>query len=115
MCLSLSPSLSLSLPLSVSPPETTTILSFERDADRFFEPHSLTQLANGKVMLMDDGNSRPGCSAVNQYKGCWSRALMLDLDFVNATAKASWQYSDPYTLNELKDWGEEVSGRRALF
>ena len=36
--------------------------SFERDADRFFSPHSATQLNETTLLLLDDGTNRPGCA-----------------------------------------------------
>jgi hypothetical protein len=81
-------------------PKSTTLFSFAAETDRFYEPHSVMQLSTGKLLLMDDGNSRPGCSAVNAYKGCYSRALMLDLDFDKASASAAWEFSDPYSLHD---------------
>ena len=89
-------------------PATATLFAFARDADKFYEPHSAQRLASGNVLLVDDGRSRPGCAAVNGYKGCYSRALELALDWRNQTVAARWQFADPYTLNELEAWGEEA-------
>ena len=52
---------------------------FERSADAFFQPHDVTQLANGNLLVMDDGSNRPGCY-LGVTKECFSRAVMYSLD-----------------------------------
>ena len=56
---------------------------FENDAARFYQPHSVSQLPNGNILLIDDGNDRPGCdesATDHSYSGCFSRAIMYRLD-----------------------------------
>lgn len=84
-------------------PKHATVFSFERDADRFYSAHSVQQLANGDVMLIDDGNSREGCSSRNNYMGCFSRAIIYSLNFTSSVAKVSWQFEDPTTLEQASD------------
>ena len=38
--------------------------AFERPRDRFFQPHDVLQLANGNLLVVDDGTNRPGCSVL---------------------------------------------------
>ena len=79
---------------------------FERPADAFFQPHDVTQargarrrwraarrraflipsrtrarpqLANGNLLVMDDGSNRPGCY-LGVGANCFSRAVMYTLD-----------------------------------
>ena len=72
--------------------------SFERDADRFFSPHSATQLNETSLLLLDDGTNRPGCAHATQYAGCWSRAVLYQLDFATMRAKLAWQFEAPFRL-----------------
>ena len=57
--------------------------SFPDPDDRFYAQHDATQLANGHVVMFDNGNFRPG-----EY----SRGLELDLDFATMTARKVWEY-----------------------
>ena len=58
--------------------------AFENEAAKFYHPHSVEQLPTGDVLLLDDGNDRPGCKNGGTeglvddeaYKGCFSRAVM---------------------------------------
>ena len=47
---------------------------FERDAARFYQPHDVIQLANGNLMMIDDGTNRPGCSK-DITSNCFSRII----------------------------------------
>ena len=44
---------------------------------------------------MDDGNDRTGCDISNNYAGCFSRAMLLELDWTKKTVKCTWQFEDP--------------------
>ena len=69
--------------------------AFERDADMFYAPHSVVQLSDGRLMMMDDGTGRPGClegdAADDQvspaFVGCFSRAAIYSLDEAAGVAK----------------------------
>lgn len=50
--------------------------SWSRDVDRFYSPHSVAELDDGKIVMIDDGSGRSGCTQSNDYAGCWSRAAM---------------------------------------
>ena len=89
---------------------------FESDAAKFYQPHSVEQLPNGNIMLMDDGNDRPGCKdggvegltdehayagcfwgpsgmklrpSLLRYAGCFSRAVMYKLEWNAAKTHGS--------------------------
>ena len=77
-----------------------TVYAFERDADMFYAPHSVVQLSDGRLMMMDDGTGRPGClegdAADDQvspaFVGCFSRAAIYSLDEAAGVAKLDWQF-----------------------
>merc|ERR1719198_457657 len=82
---------------------------FENDAAKFYQPHAVEQLPNGNILLMDDGNDRPGCknggteglTDENAYAGCFSRAVMYELDWNHnkrGKAKLVWQFEYPVKL-----------------
>ena len=49
--------------------------AFEREGEAFYAPHAALQLANGDLLVVDDGAQRPGC--YNGYvAGCFSRAVL---------------------------------------
>ena len=58
--------------------------------DMFYQPHSALQLPNGDLMLIDDGNNRPGCFE-DVTKFCFSRAIVYRFDTANRTARVAWQ------------------------
>lgn len=73
--------------------------AFERPADAFYAPHAAVQLASGRLLLVDDGDSRPGCTnAVSA--GCFSRVVEYELDAATSTARLVWQF----------EWGVELAG-----
>ena len=61
--------------------------SFPNPADRFYGQHSAAQLANGNVVLFDNGRRRPEAEG-----GHYSRALELRLDPAAGTAVKVWEY-----------------------
>lgn len=89
--------------------------TFERDADRFFDPHSARQLADGRLLLLDVGNDRPGCVADLDYKGCFSRAVIYSLNFTTRVAKIDWQFEAPYKLDavDAAEWAPDVAAEIA--
>ena len=60
---------------------------FPDPADRFYRQHTASQLANGNVLLFDNGWSRPEAEG-----GHYSRALELRLDDAAGTAVKAWEY-----------------------
>ena len=60
---------------------------FPNPADRFYKQHTASQLANGNVLLFDNGNGRPQAEG-----GAYSRALELRLDDAAGTATKVWEY-----------------------
>ena len=71
-------------------------LRFSRDADEFYEPRSVSQLADGRLLVFDGGASRPGCRGGGGTSparaGCYSRAALYRLDFMTKKAELEWQY-----------------------
>lgn len=68
--------------------------------DAFYDAHeaSVSESAEGgKVLLLiDDGNNRPGCTSP-WPKNCFSRAIEYTLDDDTHSAKVTWQFEFPYT------------------
>ena len=60
---------------------------FPDPTDRFYGQHTATQLANGNVLLFDNGRRRPDAEG-----GKYSRALELRLDDAMGTAVKVWEY-----------------------
>ena len=60
---------------------------FPDPTDRFYGQHTATQLANGNVLLFDNGRRRPDAEG-----GKYSRALELRLDDAAGTAVKAWEY-----------------------
>ena len=63
---------------------------FPDPADRFYRQHTAAQLANGNILLFDNGNARPDAEG-----GVYSRALELRLDDEEGgggTAVKVWEY-----------------------
>ena len=57
---------------------------------------------SGRIALIDDGSSRPGCGEGSNYVGCWSRAVMYELNHTDYTVRLVWQFEDPRSLNGLE-------------
>lgn len=60
---------------------------FPNPSDQFYGQHSARQLPNGNILLLDNGNFRPVGEG-----GQYTRALELELDFVNMAATKVWEY-----------------------
>ena len=60
---------------------------FPDPTDRFYKQHTASQLANGNILLFDNGTERPEAEG-----GQYSRALELRLDDEAGTATKAWQY-----------------------
>ena len=76
--------------------EAKSDFKFGRDLDKFYTPHNTLELGDGKLLLIDDGSSRPGCFSSNSLRGCFSRAAMYTLDQDAGTVSLDWQFEDPY-------------------
>lgn len=94
--------------------EIESNFTFERDLEKFYQPHSAIQLANGNVLLVDDGTDRQGCT-VERTGACFSRAVMYRLDHEHGTVSLVWQftYPDPITdedkfltTSQVDTWNE---------
>ena len=65
--------------------------AFPDPNDRFYRQHSASELANGNILVFDNGAMRPDAEG-----GAYSRALELRLDDVNGTAEKVWEFrADP--------------------
>ena len=60
---------------------------FPNPADRFYRQHTAAQLANGNVLVFDNGQTRPDAEG-----GRYSRALELRLDDAAGAAVKVWEY-----------------------
>ena len=60
---------------------------FPNPGDRFYRPHTASQLANGNVLVFDNGQTRPESEG-----GPYSRALELRLDDAAGAAVKVWEY-----------------------
>ena len=60
---------------------------FPNTADQFYRQHTASQLANGNILLFDNGHERPDAEG-----GEYSRALELRLDDAAGTAVKVWEY-----------------------
>jgi hypothetical protein len=61
--------------------------TFADPSDQFYHQHSAWQLADGNVVLFDNGNFRP-----EEEGGEYSRAVELELDLETMTATKVWEY-----------------------
>ena len=71
---------------------------------RFYNPHSVQQLMNGNIVLMDDGSMRPNCTCDfdgcdAQADNCYSRAVEYELDFERMQARVSWEFEFPRSVS----------------
>ena len=60
---------------------------FPDPTDRFYQQHTASQLANGNILLFDNGKGRP-----DDEGGEYSRVLELRLDDAAGTAVKTWEY-----------------------
>ena len=87
--------------------------AFARAIDKFYTPHSVTELADGRIALIDDGSSRPGCTYESGYAGCWSRAAIYALNLTAMTVALDWQFEDPRALDGASARSATASGANA--
>ena len=86
--------------------------AFERDEAKFYQPHSVAQLPDGDVILIDSGDDRAGCEADDgAYARCFTRAVRYRLDARGGTAKLVWQFAYPF---ELSNRTVDAAGRASL-
>ena len=84
------------------------------EAWRFYAPHAARQLPDGDVLLVDDGNSRPGC--VHDAAECFSRVVSYRLlgdgawTLVSSFAYPSGAASGPEAAGEAGDLYNAVGG-----
>ena len=62
---------------------------FPDPRDKFYHQHTATPLANGNILVFDNGNFRPGAEG-----GPYSRALELSLDMESMTASKVWEFPE---------------------
>ncbi|EGB04529.1 hypothetical protein AURANDRAFT_67146 [Aureococcus anophagefferens] len=109
-------------------------LAFARDADKFYAPHASARAArarapardaprraqaaivaaSGDLLVVDDGDSRPGCTTAVAARGdagwfrgrvaagCFSRVVRYALDAGAGTAAVAWQF----------EWGVDLASGR---
>ena len=71
--------------------------SFPNPDDQFYRQHSASELANGAILVFDNGATRPDAEG-----GAYSRALELRLDDARGTAEKVWEFRpdpDVYARN----------------
>ena len=68
--------------------------TFPNSGDRFYHQHSAVELADGNILLFDNGNGRPEAQG-----GQYSRALELELNTTTNTAIKVWEAR--HTPNDL--------------
>lgn len=67
---------------------------FDDEASKFYSQHDVSQNSEGKLQMIDNGFSRPGCSGMSEeYAGCYSRALVLKLDMDTRIASMAWEFT----------------------
>ena len=67
--------------------------AFVDPSDQFYHQHTAQQLSNGNILLVDNGNLRPGAEG-----GEYSRALELELNMEDMTVTKVWEYRHPPDL-----------------
>ena len=76
--------------------------TFDSDDSKFYNVHEAQLIDEDSLILMDDGNNRPGCKAP-EGTNCFSRALEYHLDFEKMEATLVWQASGfPRQTSNLK-------------
>ena len=83
---------------------------FPHPGDRFYGPHTVSQLPNGHILLFDNGYGRPDSEG-----GAYSRALELRLDAAAGTAVKAWEYRhDPDFYAEFTSSAFRLSNGHTL-
>ena len=58
----------------------TSSFNFTNDNDKFYNVHDAQMVSDHEIVLIDDGNNRPGCRT-NFDDHCYTRAVKYHLDF----------------------------------
>ena len=68
--------------------------SFEREEDKFYDPHDAQLIADDELILIDDGNNRPNCVKGDEgfSQNCYTRAMHFKLDFETGRATVLWHF-----------------------
>jgi len=66
--------------------------AFEKEEDKFYLPHHVSQLSSDRILLMDDGTDRPDGQN-------YSRAVEYEFDSDSMTAKIVWQFEWPLNMS----------------
>ena len=82
--------------------------AFARPIDKFYQPHSVLQLASGNLLVIDDGAQRPSTRArptraartPRTARAASRRAVEYKLDFMRKTVSVVWQFEFPFGLDE---------------
>jgi hypothetical protein len=77
-------------------PTVESDFTFLGESDKFYDQHAVQQLANGDLMMFDNGNERP-----SEQGEPFSRGLVLRMDYENMTAT---------TLTEFRNVFEDHQG-----
>lgn len=70
----------------------TSNFTFDPPSSRFYSQHDVTVLESGNILLMDNGDTRPGCDAHRILGNCWSRGAEYHLDFDTMVASLVWEF-----------------------
>lgn len=88
--------------------------TWEHEHDKFYDPHDAQMISEDELILLDDGNNRPGCTKPYD-DNCFTRAVHYKLDFETMTVKLLWHFEYPLvpgpntTLAEIKQQDIYVS------
>jgi len=83
--------------------EIPSDFTFQKPLDKFYQPHSVLQLDNGDLLMIDDGTDRPGCTVI-RTGACFSRAVRYRLDHDLKTISIVWQFTYPYDLKDADNF-----------
>ena len=74
---------------------TLDAAAFADAGDAFAAPHAARQLGDGSLLLVDDGNSRPGCAAIadDDLSPCYSRVARYEQD--DGSWRLAWAFAFP--------------------
>lgn len=81
-----------------------TNFTFSSTHDKFYDVHDAQLISHDELILMDDGNNRPGCK--DNSASCFSRAIKYKLDFVHGTVKLIWQFEFGFEIDKSISYSE---------
>ena len=69
-------------------------LSFAAKDQTFYDVHDAQLIGTDKLLLMDDGNNREGCTmdGYDDETGCFTRAIRYDIDWATNTTSLAWEF-----------------------